>query len=190
MQDDQLHGSCRLWLPATALAWILLAGACTDPTGDASTNRDVTVALWLMLVLGALVLVTAGRWYRRRKRRPSFEELASRAVQCGELLYQRLAAELALASIDGAIPQGLKESERMLDMLAGQLAAMAASPVASATTLALEDLREEVDNLRSALRRIEASPAQVQTKIPATHRQLVIFEVALRTFRNQAGRSS
>ena len=99
-------------------------------------------------------------------------------------MYERLAAELALASIDDAIPEGLTESERLLQVLAGQLAVMATSPVDSRTRLALADLREELEGLRSALRTMESS-TRPQTTIPRRH--LVIFEVALRTFRNEAG---
>ena len=128
------------------------------------------------------------RWALKPK--PSFENLAASAVSSGELTYERIAAELALVSIDGAIPEGLEESERMLVVLAGQLATMVAGPLAPFVVAELEDLREELDDLRGALREMRRSSIVVPTQISEARRHLVMFEVALRCFRNAARASS
>ena len=122
------------------------------------------------------------RWIRKPK--PSFEGLASSVVTDGEIIYERLAAELALVSIDGSIPDGLEESERMIVVLAGQLATIVAKPMSVSTLVGLEDLREELDDLREAIRKLKM--VDPPTTISDARRHLVMFEVALRCFRNSA----
>jgi hypothetical protein len=124
--------------------------------------------IWLVVVLCALLLIAVWRAGAIR-RRPSFRALAGSAVDLGEQIYGRLVVELVLA---------------------GQLASMATSPARPATALALADLREELDNLRLVLRGVHDHPFQARTAIPDSRRCLVVFEVALRTFRNEARSSA
>jgi hypothetical protein len=143
----------------------------------------------VLAAIGSVILRLA-RWKRPFR---GWRGEAGQAVNTCQHLYDRLAADLAAARFGGRTPSSLGESLRLVDVLAGRLAELASGPGYPQIQAALADLRDEVERLRTCLQSIGASgagpagDADQARAVKECGRQLVVFETALRTFRDRVG---
>lgn len=139
------------------------------------------VALTFVLSVAAAAWVA---WVMKHRRPPPEVEL-DRTIATGIRVYERLAAEFALAQTERRLPLTLAESERLLDVLAGQLASLTAVTNQPLKALAIQDLRDETDFLRRDVGTL-GSEAALAPQLERAGQRLVVFESAVRRLRQHA----
>jgi len=120
----------------------------------------------------------------RARRSPiaAWRAKATDAVAAGSTLFQGLAGDLATASAQGPPPHGFPERSQQIDLLAGQLAELSAGQGDPAAAAPLAGLRDEVDELRTAIRALETPQAAPQEAVQHATQRLGLFETALQRF--------
>ena len=152
------------------------------PAGTASTSTS-TAWLWLLLALALLAVVVFFVIRARRSPLAAWRAKATDAAASGTSLFQRLAAELATASVQGPPADRFAESTRQVDLLAGRLAELAAVPGEAAAASPLADLREALDGLRSSMGAFQALHVSPEDAVRRAQQSLALFETALERFR-------
>jgi hypothetical protein len=145
--------------------------------------------VWLWVVLALAVVGVAAYLLIRSRRSPekAWHEDAVRAVSLGTSLFQDLAADLATASVHGPPAGGFPERSRAIDVLAGQLATLAAGQGEPAAATPLAGLRDDLDGLRSAVRAFEGAQVVPQDAVQQASQRLALFETSLQRFAGSIG---
>jgi len=132
--------------------------------------------------LAALALIVYLVMRARRSPLTAWRAKATDAVTQGTSLFQGLAGDLATASAQGPPAHGFPERSQQIDVLAGQLAELSAGQGDPAAATPLAGLRDEVDELRAAVRALETPHAAPQEAVQHATQRLGLFETALQRF--------
>ena len=171
--------------PTTASSTAVVTSAPASPasTANASSSSWVWIVLAALLLIVVVVAVIARRRAARKRHDPALTE----AVQSGTQAHARLAADLATVNVEGTIPEGLAESERLLDVFTGQLASLTIPPDQPGLLAARADLAEATASLRESLRPLlGATSLNLGTMARDATTHLTMFEAALGRFRDAA----
>jgi hypothetical protein len=136
------------------------------------------------VLLGLALVALVVYFVMRARRSPldAWRAKASDAVAAGSTLFQGLGGDLATASAQGPPLHGFPERSQQIDVLAGQLAELAAGQGDPAAAAPLSGLRDEVDELRAAVRALETPQAAPQEAVQHATQRLGLFETALQRF--------
>ncbi len=118
----------------------------------------------------------------RRSPLEAWRTKAREAAALGTSLFQSLAADLTTASAQGPPKGGFPQRTQEIDVLAGQLAELAAGQGDPAAATPLAGLRDELDELRTAIRALEGPIAAPQEAVQHATQRLGQFEAALQRF--------
>jgi hypothetical protein len=131
----------------------------------------------------ALIAVVAYLVIRSRKSPlEMWRAKAREASTLGTSLFQGLAADLATAAAQGPPREGFPQRMQTIDVLAGQLAELASGQGDPAAATSLSGLRDELDELRTAIRGLEGPVADPQGAVQQATQRLGRFETALQRF--------
>jgi len=136
----------------------------------------------VLLGLAAVALIVYLVMRSRKSPLDAWRAKATDAVAQGTSLFQALAGDLATASAQGPPAHGYPGRSQQIDVLAGQLAELAAGQGDPAAAAPLSGLRDEVDELRAAVRALETPQAAPQEAVQHATQRLGLFETALQRF--------
>ena len=140
------------------------------------------IVLWVLLALAVIALIAYLIIRSRRSPLEVWRTKARETASLGTSLFQGLAADLATASAQGPPRGGYPQRAQTIDVLAGQLAELAAGQGDPAAATPLAGLRDELDELRTAVRALEGPVAAPQDAVQHATQRLGQFEAALQRF--------